>query len=190
MNQFNIRDIENLCGVKAHTLRVWEQRYKLFVPKRKVSQHRVYDCDDLKELLRIAFLYHHGYKISRIAELTPQQRQEEIARIKPQCCNYEAFVHQLIEASIELDEEHFEKVINKLVAKSRIVKCIIDGLYSFLHLIGLLWMTNPLLPSQEHFSSHIISQKIICAIDQLKCSHDGRYNFVVFSPVGELHEIP
>ena len=107
MNQFSIRDIENLCGVKAHTLRIWEQRYNLFVPKRKKSQHRIYDCDDLKELLRISFLYHHGYKISKIASLTPEERQEEVAKIKPQCCNYEIFVHQLIEASITLDKEVF-----------------------------------------------------------------------------------
>ncbi|MGB2704997.1 MAG: MerR family transcriptional regulator, partial [Chitinophagaceae bacterium] len=44
MNHFTIKDIENLCGIKAHTLRIWEQRYnKLFVPKRKQSQHRIYD---------------------------------------------------------------------------------------------------------------------------------------------------
>ena len=82
MNQFTIRDIENLCGVKAHTLRIWEQRYNLFVPKRKESRHRIYDCDDLKELLRISFLYHHGYRISRIADMSPEQRQQEIAKSK------------------------------------------------------------------------------------------------------------
>jgi DNA-binding transcriptional MerR regulator len=69
MNQFTIRDIENLCGIKAHTLRIWEQRYAFVRPKRKAGNHRFYDRDDLKYLLRIAFLYHHGHKPSALARL-------------------------------------------------------------------------------------------------------------------------
>jgi DNA-binding transcriptional MerR regulator len=190
MNQFTIRDIENLCGVKAHTLRIWEQRYKIFVPRRKKSQHRTYDCDDLKELLRITFLYHHGYKISRIAELSPEERQQEVAKIQPQCCNYEIFVHQLIEASLSLDKEVFEKIVNSLVLRIGLEKSILHVFYPFLHRIGLLWMTNHVVPAQEHFASHIIRKKIICAIDGLELNNDGKYNVVIFSPPGELHEIP
>lgn len=190
MDQFSIRDIENLCGVKAHTLRIWEQRYKLFVPKRKQSQHRVYDCDDLKEMLRICFLYHNGYKISRIAELSSEEIQLEVSKIKPQGCNYEIFVHQLIEASIEFNEENFEKIVNSLVLRIGLEKCIVHVFYPFLQRIGLLWMTNHVIPAQEHFSSHIIRKKIICAIDGLDPVPEGNYNVVIFSPQGELHEIP
>lgn len=190
MNQFSIRDIENLCGIKAHTLRVWEQRYNLFVAKRKESQHRIYDCDDLKELLRISFLYHNGYKISRIAEMSSQQIGEEIEKIKPQPCNYDIFVHQLVEASITLDKENFEKVVNGLVLRIGFEKSIIYVFYPFLERIGLLWMTNHVIPAQEHFSSHIIRKKIICATDGLETINDDKFNVVLFSPPGELHEIP
>jgi len=190
MNHFSIRDIENLCGVKAHTLRIWEQRYKLFVPKRKESLHRVYDCNDLKALLRIAFLYHHGYKISKIAGLSSQEIQDEIARIKPVCCNYEIIVHQLIEASIQLEKDSFEKIINSLVMRIGLEKSITHVFYPFLERIGLLWMTNHVIPAQEHFCSHIIRKKIICAIDGLELTNNGQANVVIFSPTGELHEIP
>lgn len=67
MNHFTIKDIENLSGIKAHTLRIWEQRYQLFIPKRKESKHRYYDNEDLKHILRISQLYHNGVKISKIA---------------------------------------------------------------------------------------------------------------------------
>ena len=190
MNNFSIRDIENLCGVKAHTLRIWEQRYKIFVPKRKLSQHRIYDCDDLKELLRISFLYHNGFKISRIAEMSSEQIQEEIANIKPQPCNFEIFVHQLIEASIAFDKESFEKIVNGLVLRIGLEKSIFHIFYPFLERIGLLWMTNHVIPAQEHFSSHIIRKKIICATDGLEVSNNRESNVVIFSPPGELHEIP
>ncbi|MBN8675181.1 MAG: MerR family transcriptional regulator [Chitinophagales bacterium] len=190
MNQFSIRDIENLCGVKAHTLRIWEQRYQLFIPKRKESQHRIYDSDDLKELLRISFLYHNGYKISKIAGLSPEQIQEEVAKVKPQPCNYEVFVHQLIEASLSLDKEKFDHIADELLAKMGMEKCILHVFYPFLQRIGLLWMTNHVIPAQEHFSSHIIRKKILAATDRLTVKTDEKYNVVIFSPAGELHEIP
>jgi DNA-binding transcriptional MerR regulator len=190
MNQFSIRDIENLCGVKAHTLRIWEQRYQLFIPKRKESLHRTYDCDDLKELLRISFLYHNGYKISKIAGMSPEQIQEEVAKIKPQPCNYEVFVHQLIEASLSLDKDTFDHIADELLAKMGMEKCILHVFYPFLQRIGLLWMTNHVIPAQEHFSSHIIRKKILAAIDALTVKNDDKYNVVIFSPPGELHEIP
>ncbi len=190
MQHFSIRDIENLCGVKAHTLRIWEQRYKIFVPKRKQSQHRIYDCDDLKELLRISFLYHNGYKISRIAEMSEAELQQEIEKIKPEPCNYEIFVHQLIEASVVFDKENFEKIVNGLVLRMGLEKSIVHIFYPFLQRIGLLWMTNHVIPAQEHFSSHIIRKKIICATDGLELTNNGQYNVVVFSPPGEEHEIP
>jgi MerR family transcriptional regulator, light-induced transcriptional regulator len=189
MNQFSIRDIENLCGVKAHTLRVWEQRYNLFVAKRKESQHRTYDSDDLKELLRISFLYHNGYKISRIAGMNSQQIEQEIEKIKPESGNYDIFVHQLTEASISLDKESFEKIVNGLVLRIGLEKCVLYVFYPFLQRIGLLWMTNHLIPAQEHFSSHIIRKKIICATDGFEVNNND-LNIVIFSPPGELHEIP
>lgn len=192
MDRFSIRDIENLCGVKAHTLRIWEQRYKLCVAKRKESHHRIYDCNDLKELLQVAFLYHNGYKISRIAALSPEQIQEEVAKIKPQCCNYEGFVHRLIDAGLRFDEAGFEKIVDGLISRIGLEKSMLNVFYPFLQRIGLLWMTNHVIPAQEHFSSHIIRQKIIAAIDSLETVKEepGQPNIIVFSPSGELHEIP
>ncbi len=190
MNTFSIRDIENLCGIKAHTLRIWEQRYQFFKPKRKESSHRTYDCDDLKELLRISFLYHHGYKISRIAAMSPEEIKAEIDKIKPSRCDYEVFVHQLTEASIMFDKNGFEAVCNNLLAQIGIENAIFYVFYPFLQRIGLLWMTNHVIPAQEHFSSNIIRKKIISAIDKLPPAVDNKSNVIVFSPPGEKHEIP
>jgi len=190
MNQFSIRDIENLCGIKAHTLRIWEQRYKLFVAKRKVSKHRIYDNEDLKELLRISFLYHNGYKISKLAELTAEQRQEALIRAVAKEDNHELFIHQLIEASVDFDKERFDKIINTLVIRSGLEKAIFQVFYPFLQRIGLLWMTNNLIPAQEHFSSHIIRKKIICAIDGLDMNPSAATRVLLFTPAGEHHEIP
>jgi DNA-binding transcriptional MerR regulator len=190
MNQFTIRDIENLCGIKAHTLRAWENRYNIFIARRKESQHRIYDDNDLKELLRISFLYHNGYKISDIAAMNAEAIQEafESAIVKED--NHELFIHQMIEASISFDKEALDKIVNSLSIRIGMEKAILNVFYPFLKRIGLLWLSNNVIPAQEHFASHIIRKKIIMAIDGLELVSDGRSPILVFSPAGEHHEIP
>ncbi len=190
MNHFSIRDIENLCGIRAHTLRTWEQRYSLFVAKRKESRRRVYDNEDLKELLRISFLYHQGYKISRIASLSCEQIREKVAAIAAGDEGHELFIHQLIDASIDFDRERFDKIINTLVIRTGLEKAILHVFYPFLQRIGMLWMTNHVIPAQEHFCSHIIRKKIICAIDGIERSNRPGPAVLIFAPSGEFHEIP
>ena len=190
MNHFTIRDIENLCGIKAHTIRIWEQRYALVAPKRKESQHRFYDNDDLKEFLRISFLYHNGFKISKIASLGAEEIQRIVANFSAKEENHESFVHQLIEAGMDFDKEKFEKIVSYLVLKIGFEKCIIEVLYPFLLRIGLLWMTNNIIPAQEHFTSNIIREKILLATNGLELEPTNESIIIVFAPFGEHHEIP
>src|SRR5215203_5347791 len=107
MYQFTIKDIENLCDIKAHTLRIWEQRHSLLVPKRKGSNHRLYNNEDLKKLLRISVLYQLGWKISRIALLTPAQLLEEVQKIDPAPTHYTYYITQLLVTALDFDKEKF-----------------------------------------------------------------------------------
>jgi DNA-binding transcriptional MerR regulator len=65
---FSIKDLENLSGVKAHTIRIWEKRYNILEPMRSSTNIRNYDTHNLQKLLNIVLLHNYGYKISRIAE--------------------------------------------------------------------------------------------------------------------------
>lgn len=190
MQTFSIRDIENLSGIRAHTLRVWEQRYGLIMPGRKESRHREYTNEDLKHILRVSYLYHHGYKISRIAGMTP----EEINALSldyNQHTSFEVFINQFIEAALDFDEARFIEVFDSLILHMGFEKAFMHVVYPYLHKLGMLWMTGNILPAQEHFSSHIIRKKIILAIDALPVpSGKEAEKILLFSPIGEYHEIP
>lgn len=191
MNFFSIRDIENLTGIKAHTLRIWEQRYQLFNPKRRESKHRFYDNDDLKFILRIAFLYNQGYKISQIASLSEEQIRLMALELKPNEDNFEIYINQLTEAAIDLNQVRFEKVLHTLVMHAGFEKSVMKVLFPLLEKIGILWLTGNVIPAQEHFASALIVKKMLLAIDGLeKPSHSGERKVLLFTPVGELHEIP
>ena len=190
MYTFTIRDIETLCGIKAHTLRIWEQRHQLLIPKRKQSNHRLYDNEDLKQLLRISILYHQGWKISRIASLSTSELLEQIKGIQPGREDYRYFLAQLIEKAIDFDKEGFIFCLDSIINTLGFESCIVNVCYPLLQKIGLLWVSDRIIPAQEHFCSYIIQHKIIAEADKLPPPQKEAPEIVLFSPHGEHHELP
>ncbi|HLO82005.1 MAG TPA: MerR family transcriptional regulator [Chitinophagaceae bacterium] len=190
MNTFTIRDIENLSGIKAHTWRAWEQRYGIIRPMRKDSNHRLYGIEDLKHILRIAYLYGQGYKISRIAEMDENQIRKLSLEFKSKG-NHEIFINQLMEASIDFEEGIFRKAMDNAVISLGLEKAMILVIYPFLTKIGLLWMTGNIIPAQEHFASNIIRNKILAATERLPVKKNSSLKkYILFNPPSEYHEIP
>ncbi len=190
MNNFSIRDIERLSGIKAHTLRIWEQRHGLFFGKRKESQHRYYDNEDLKQILRVSFLYHNGYKISKIAHLSKEEIHK-IATANVSEYNYDLFINQMIEAGVDYNCVQFEKIIHHTCLQLGFEKAVVNVFYPFLEKIGLLWITEHIIPAYEHFCSFLIQKEILTAIDGLGTAGlKNKDTVIIFSPEGEMHEIP
>jgi DNA-binding transcriptional MerR regulator len=189
MQYFTIKDIENLCGIRAHTLRIWEQRYRFFTPKRKESSHRIYDNDDLKQLLRIAFLYHNGWKISRINTLNTEGILTEVRKAGITGSNYKVHIMQLIEAAVDFNQTFFVDILETMIQKIGFEKCMVEVCYPFLQKIGMLWVTNKVIPAQEHFSSYLIQNKIIAETDKLAPANTAP-ELILFSPQEEYHELP
>lgn len=189
MQQFTIKDVENLLGIKAHTLRIWEQRYRFFAPSRKGSSHRIYSNDDLKLLLRVAFLYHQGWKISRIAALDAAQLQAEVASVPLNGDTYPNFVVQLIAFALDFDEAGFAHLMNEVITTIGFEKAIEEVCFPFLQRVGMLWVTNHLVPAQEHFSSYLIQNRIIAEIEKVPIVNKPA-ELILFAPKGEFHELP
>jgi MerR family transcriptional regulator, light-induced transcriptional regulator len=191
MNHFSIRDIENLSGIKAHTLRIWEQRFNLMSPKRKAGNHRLYDNDDLKYILRIAYLYNKGYKISRIACLSEKEIYELAVDVKYENDNYEIFINWLMEASIDFDQERFENILRTAQSSLGYEELVLKVIFPLLNKIGMLWLTGRVIPAHEHFASSFITSQMMLAIDKLETPDRNNHRKVLlFAPKNEFHEIP
>lgn len=190
MNTFTIKDIENFTGIKAHTIRIWEQRYNLLRPKRKDTNHRVYDNEDLKTLLKVSLLYHNGMKISHIAQLGENAfRQLPIPHLG-KATIHSQYINEMIEATLDFDQVRFEKVFQYLWPHIGFEESMVQVIYPFLEKIGLLWLTSNVIPAQEHFSSNIIRKKMLVAIDTLALPEKSDEHYLLFLPEGEFHEIP
>lgn len=187
---YNINDLEKLTGIKAHTIRIWEKRYNLLVPKRTDTNIRYYNASDLKKLLNISILKKNGLKISRISEFKESEINEKVIELTTRNSDVEDQVQALIMAMFHLNQQKFEKLLTVSYINRGFENTYTDIITPFLTKVGFLWQTRTISPVQEHFATNIIRQKIIVAIDGLLASHNEKSkNFVLFLPEGEQHEI-
>ena len=189
---YSIKDLEHLSGIKAHTLRIWEQRYNLINPKRTGTNIRYYDQNDLKLILNVSLLKDHGHKISNIAKMSLEEMHEEVKKLAEKPSGFADQIYALTLSMIDLDEERFEKIISTNSLKLGFERTMLNIIYPFLSKIGIMWMTDSINPAQEHFISNLIRQKVIVAIDgqfHSAQSMDNAKKYMLFLPQGELHEL-
>jgi DNA-binding transcriptional MerR regulator len=189
MNTFTIKDLETLSGIKAHTIRIWEQRYALLKPQRTDTNIRFYSNNDLKNLLNIALLNKYGYKISQITNLTADQVKEKIVLINNVDAQLEIVITELIQFMVDLDMDSFELVLDKYITLKGIERTISQVIFPFLERIGILWMTDSINPAQEHLVTNLIRQKIIVGIDKVVPFSGSTSTVLLFMPEGEHHEL-
>jgi DNA-binding transcriptional MerR regulator len=186
---FTIKELESLSGIKAHTIRIWEQRYNFLRPSRTSTNIRRYNNEELKTLLTVALLNKYGYKISKIDEMQPDQRSEAVQSLQQPDAFEEYLINELVGCMIDLKSSEFETILTRHIAQRGIEKTVTGIVFLFLERVGILWQTNRLRPVQEHVVSAIIRQKIIVAVDDLPAVDSGSPLFVLFLPEGEYHEM-
>lgn len=185
---YSIRDLEKLTGIKAHTLRIWEQRYGLVTPARTDTNIRYYTDENLRHLFNIALLNRNGLKISKLAQMTPEEIAAKGAAIAQNNPNPNSQIDALTLAMIDLNESAFELVFIEYVGSHGFENAMLELVYPFLDKLRLLWLTNSISPAHEKFVGQIIRRKLMCAIDQATSKTDTPV-FLVYSPEGEMQEL-
>jgi len=189
MNSFTIKDIENITGIKAHTIRVWEQRYNFLKPQRSDTNIRHYSNNELITVLNIALLNKNGFKISHIDKMSEADVKAKIFALTQAQAQQERTVNELIEHMIDLDVDKVEKILDNFISSKGIERTITQIIFPFLERIGILWLTNRINPAQEHLVTNIIRQKLILGIDGVKSPIQTNKSVLLFLPEGEHHEL-
>jgi len=189
MNSFTIKDLENLSGIKAHTIRIWEQRYSFLKPQRSDTNIRHYSNDELKAILNIALLNKYGYKISHIDKMTLPEINDKLLTLSQSQAQQERIVNDLIQLLIDLEIEKIDQTLNNYIHAKGIEKTITQIIFPFLERIGILWLTNHVNPAQEHLVSNLIRQKIIIGIENCNTEPSSNETVLLFLPEGEHHEL-
>ncbi|WP_158838475.1 MerR family transcriptional regulator [Polaribacter sp. L3A8] len=187
---FTIKDLENISGIKAHTIRIWEKRYNLLQPKRTETNIRLYSNENLQKLLNIVLLNNHNFKISKIAKMSDEElilQSRELAFTTS--INDEA-LNSFKLAMFQFDKQLFNSAYNKLLQKKTFREIFKEVFVPFLNHIGLLWQTETLKPANEHFISNLIAQKILINIEEIQFNNSNTTKtYVLFLPENEIHEL-
>ena len=187
---FSIKDLENLSGIKAHTIRIWERRYNLLEPMRSDTNIRSYDNQSLQKLLNVNLLIENGYKISKIAEI-PDNELYALTRellLKKESPKHTLDTLKL--ATLNFDRILFDQVYNQLLEKHSFRDIFLNILGPFLNEVGMLWLTKTITPAHEHFISNLIKQKVLTNIEKVQhLPIANSKTCVLFLPLNEIHEL-
>lgn len=189
MNKFTIKDLENLSGIKAHTIRIWEQRYSFLKPQRTATNIRYYSNHELKMLLNISLLNKYGFKISHINRMSNDELREKTLTLTNAQAQQERIVNELIQHMIDVELDGFEKVLDQYIQLRGVEKTITYIIFPFLERIGILWLTDHINPAQEHLITNIIRQKLIVGIDNAVTPFSLKTKMLLFLPENEHHEL-
>lgn len=187
---FTIKDLENISGIKAHTIRIWEKRYNLLQPKRTETNIRYYTPENLTKLLNIVLLKDNNFKISKIAVMSENGITTKSRELAFSIAINDEAINTLKVSMFQFDKILFNNTYNKLLHKKTFREIFKDIFIPFLDHIGLLWQTETLLPAHEHFISNLITQKIQINTEKLQYSiSNSNKTFVLFLPENEIHEL-
>ena len=190
MSNYSIGDIEMLSGVKAHTIRIWEQRYGLVIPNRTDTNIRYYTDEHLRDLLNIALLNKQGVKISKIAKLNKSQITEKVTEITQNEPSSNTQIDGLTLATVQMNELDAETILNRHFAEHGFELTMYQLIYPFLDKLNVLWLTGSIQPAHERFISHLIKRKIILAIEKNSIQPEKQSpTFLLYLREGESQEL-
>ncbi|MBK9335533.1 MAG: MerR family transcriptional regulator [Lewinellaceae bacterium] len=187
---YSIRDLEKLTGIKAHTIRIWEQRYRIVSPARTDTNIRFYTDENLRHLFNIALLNRYGYKISKLAKMQPEEVAARVAEIAENNSSPNSQADALTLAMIDLDEAAFDRIFSAYSWEHGFEQTMLQLVYPFVDKLSVLWMTHSISHAHEKFITNLIRRKLMVAIDrELADARQESSRFLLYLPDGESQEL-
>ncbi|WP_264522071.1 MerR family transcriptional regulator [Flavobacterium sp. N1994] len=188
---FSIKDLENISGIKAHTIRIWEKRYAILEPMRTETNIRLYDLESLQKLLNITLLHKHGYKISNISKLSNERIPELVNEIISDKSAKHHAISSFKMAMMNFDHTLFFNTYNKLLSEKSFRSVFYEVFIPLLEEIGLLWQAGTVSPAHEHFISYLIKQKLLINTEMVQIKEPVNKDtvFILYLPMNEIHEL-
>ena len=192
MARYSISDLEQLSGVKAHTIRIWEQRYDLLHPSRTATNIRTYGETDLRRLLNVATLCGRGQRISQVVRMSPEECQQAALAL----CNEVqpadgARLNALQTAALDLNEVHLHGILDGAIDELGPEEAILRLGYPLLQRLGVSWKEGSLSGTQERLVAQLLRQELVAATDALPlgAAPADAPRWLLFLPEGEWQEL-
>lgn len=190
-SKFSIKDLENLSGIKAHTIRIWEKRYGLLEPDRTDTNIRTYDLTALQKILNVSYLRNVGIKISAIASLSSEEIEKQVRNFAEKNNRNDHAIQELKLAMVNFDQNMFQRVYQTSLDEYGFSGVFYNLFVPFLEELGFLWQSKTINLAHEHFISHLIKQKVLVNLEKLQYQESVQKDkvFILFMPENEMHDL-
>ena len=190
MAVYSINDIEKLCGIKAHTIRIWEKRYNIIQPRRTKTNIRYYLDNDLQKILNISLLNRNGYKISKIAKMSEVEMKNLASELSNISIQSDDNLDTLMFAMLELDEYKFNKILDHNIESKGFEETMNQVIYPLMEKLSMMWIAGSIKSVHESFVSNAIKRKTIIAINKISIYNNPEAKkFLIYLPENESHEL-
>lgn len=186
---YSIKDLENLSGIKAHTIRIWEKRYELLHPHRTDTNIRYYTDDDLKHILNVSLLVKNGYKISKVAQWQEKDIKDTVLKVATTKSSESGYIERLLICMVNFDNDAFHRILNELLEEYGFEDAVFKVLFDLLQRIGTYWQVGSIFPAQEHYVTHVLRQKLISEIDKIGLNNTRGKTILFYLKENEMHEL-
>jgi methanogenic corrinoid protein MtbC1 len=197
---YNLKAVIQETGASADTLRAWERRYGLPMPKRTQGGHRLYSERDIHIVRWLRQQLTEGLSISRavgrwnelvtagadpLGEAAPQVTvggQPVLDQLASLRANW-------LQACMEYDENTAEQWLNQAFAMFSSQVVVTELIQRGMHEIGEMWQRGQASVQQEHFVSSLAVRRLDALIEAAP-PPVRREAIMLACPEGELHTLP
>ena len=191
MGNYSIDQFSAITGITKFVLRTWENRYDYLKANRSETNIRIYSDEMIVRALNTNYLLDNGYKISKVSKISEIELIKIISEIKinKNEVDEDYYINQIIISAIDFDSSRFNKIYEEGVLEFGLIDFYKSIILKTLNRIGILWLTNRVNPSQEHFLSEKIKQKLIVSAELYVNKKEKKQTWLLFLPENEFHDI-
>lgn len=187
---FTISQLSRFSGIKAHTIRAWESRYRVLRPHRTGGNTRYYDSTQMNRFMLLSDLVKAGYKASDVGRMPDSKLRSLLEDFYTNSHPSEDyFICQLIAAGMSYDTTRFEKVYGICLDRFRLKYTYQMIILPMLERVGLMWRCDKASPAQEHFISNLLRKNLFAALGSMPPPNDTAEKWLLFLPEDEYHEL-
>ncbi len=187
---YSIKDLETISGIKAHTIRIWERRYRLLSPLRTDTNIRIYSDTDLRRLMNVATLLGRKYKISKIAGLGDDKlRDLVLLPSKGQEGARAEIIGQMTLYMLHFDGPSFSLLLEQVIEKSGFGEAATEIIFPFLQKVGTFWQVGSVVPAHEHLVTGLIRHRFIFELTRAQSQLKEGKVMVSFLHEEEMHDL-
>jgi DNA-binding transcriptional MerR regulator len=187
---YTVSRAAELTGVPSGTLRKWEQRYGVVVPRRTPGNYRLYDDEAVRRLVVMRSLVDAGWSAQEAARYVVEDADAAEAELpRPDAPTTDDRVGELAACARDFDVPRLERALSESFSGRELEDVVDDWLVPSLVVLGRAWQRGEVSVAGEHFVTAAVHRRLAHVFQSLPPTASGAPRVVIGLARGSRHEL-